>query len=70
MRILTFGIAFVIKVTLFACLPILPLLSNVTFILACSPGPIGSCGHSGTVHPQLPFAELISKSALPIFLIL
>ena len=34
---MTFGIALVISVTLLLCLPIFPLLSNVTFILATLP---------------------------------
>ena len=68
--ILTFGIAFVISVTLLFCFPALPLLSNVTLILASFPGLIGSLGQSGTVQPQLPFADVINKSELPIFLIL
>ena len=67
---MTFGIALVISVTLLLCLPIFPLLSKVTFIFATLPGLIGSFGHSGTVQPQLPFADVISKSELPMFLIL
>ena len=34
----------------------------------CSPSSIGSLGQTGTVHPQLPLAELISNLSLPIFL--
>ena len=41
-KILTLGIALVISVTLFDCLPVFPLLSKVTFILASFPDGIGS----------------------------
>jgi hypothetical protein len=31
------------------------------------PGAIGSFGHSGTVHPQLPFASEIINGSEPVF---
>ena len=64
------GIALVSTVTFLVCEPDLPLLLKFTLISASAPGLIGSLGQTGTVQPQLPFAELIIKSALPEFLII
>jgi hypothetical protein len=43
-------------------------VSYLTLIDAFAPGAIGSFGHSGTVHPQDPFALEIIKGAFPVFL--
>jgi hypothetical protein len=43
-------------------------VSYFTVIVPFAPGAIGSFGHSGTVHPQDPFAVEIIKGSLPVFL--
>jgi hypothetical protein len=40
---------------------------NVTFIVADLPGKTGSCGHEGTVQPQLLFTSFIISGTLPSF---
>ena len=67
-RTCVFGIVLAINVTVFVCNPSLPSLLNVTLMIPDSPGLTGSFGNSGTVHPQLPLAERITRSPLPVFL--
>ena len=60
------GSVFAVIVTLLLCFPFFPFELKTTFISPCSPGAIGAFGHWGTVHPQLPFAFLISRGSFPV----
>tara|TARA_B100000902_G_C27207007_1_gene862197 strand:+ start:309 stop:662 length:354 start_codon:yes stop_codon:yes gene_type:complete len=65
-KIVGFLLALVVRVMVFVNLPTL-LVAYFTPIDAVSPDIIGSLGHSGTVHPQLPFAFLIINGSEPLF---
>ena len=69
-KTLVLGIALVTKVIVLFCFPFLVPLLNVTLISAVLPTSINSLGHSGTVHPQLAFTDLINSGALPVFLMM
>lgn len=43
-------------------------MSYFTLITPVAPGAIGSFGQSGTVQPQDPFALVIIRGSLPVFL--
>ena len=64
-KITGFLSALVVNVIVFVNLPVL-LVSYLTPISPDSPGAIGSLGHVGTVHPQLPFAVLITNGSVPL----
>ena len=61
------GTVFADNVTVFSWLPTLPLELNWTDITPVLPGAMGSFEYLGTVHPQLPWAELIIRGAFPVF---
>ena len=69
MRITLFGslTAFEVIVTLLLIGPG-RFVSYLTRIVPFAPGAIGSFGHSGTVHPQDPFAFEIINGSSPVFL--
>src|SRR5262245_50501847 len=69
-RVRTFelGMVLAMSVTVLCCMPDFPALLNVTSMTLSFPGAIASFGHLGTVQPQLPVAELITRSDFPVFL--
>ena len=56
------------NVTVFDVSPCFPVESKDTFMFPVLPTLIGVLGYSGTVQPQEPLAEVIVKSASPVFL--
>src|SRR3954468_13128709 len=67
-RIFVLGLQFVTNVTVFCTTPDLPSLLNATSTFPSAPAFIGSLGKEGTVHPQLPCAEEMTRSEPPVFL--
>ena len=58
---------FAVMFTVFTCGPSLPPESNTTLISPVLPGAMGACGFSGTVQPHEPFASIITRFSLPVF---